>query len=42
MASIPSFIHYSNANLAQKNDGLSAVGFSYGFFGEHSCESHLR
>ncbi|MBW8183052.1 acyloxyacyl hydrolase [Shewanella nanhaiensis] len=27
-----SFIHYSNANLAQKNDGLNAVGFSYGFF----------
>ncbi|WP_195742911.1 acyloxyacyl hydrolase [Shewanella woodyi] len=39
---MPSFIHYSNADLVQKNHGLNAVGFSYGFFSEHSCESHLR
>lgn len=27
-----SYIHYSNANLADNNDGLNAIGFSYGYF----------
>ena len=27
-----SFIHYSNANFSNTNDGLNAIGFSYGYF----------
>ncbi|MPY23447.1 acyloxyacyl hydrolase [Shewanella psychropiezotolerans] len=27
-----SFIHYSNANFSNTNDGLNAIGFNYGYF----------